>query len=227
MTSAAAGTTDPARAPVVHVLRVSERAAETREAGALAPLSDEERDRAARFVRPVDRDRYLVAHLALRRELGALLGLDPARVRFTRADCPVCGEPHGRPSVPGDPVHFSLSHAGDVVLLGFAAVPIGVDVERHPSVTTATETARALHPREREELAAVPPDGLPAAFARCWTRKEAYLKGTGAGFGEDPAVTYVGALDRPGRPPGWRLADLAAPPGYAAASALRESDTNG
>ncbi|MBQ0863923.1 4'-phosphopantetheinyl transferase family protein [Streptomyces smyrnaeus] len=227
MTSVVPGIDDPARSPAIHVLRVSEHAAETRASGALAPLSREERERAAAFIRPVDRERYLVAHLALRRELGALLELDPAEVRLTRADCPVCGGPHGRPTVPGDPVHFSLSHAGDVVMLAFAAVPVGVDVEEYPSVASARETMTALHPREQAELAAVEDTtALPAVFARCWTRKEAYLKGTGTGLGEDPSVTYVSALDEPAPVPGWRLTDLPAPAGYSAAGALRQSTTH-
>ncbi|MGP3976436.1 4'-phosphopantetheinyl transferase family protein [Streptomyces sp. 8N114] len=227
MTSVAPGISDPASSPAVHVIRVSEHAAATRVPGALAPLSEEERGRAAAFVREVDRERYVVAHLALRRELGTLLDLDPADVRFARADCPMCGAPHGRPTVPGDPVHFSLSHAGDVVLLAFAAVPVGVDVEEFPSVASARETMTALHPCERAELAAVPDAAaLPAAFTRCWTRKEAYLKGTGAGLGEDPSVTYVSALEEPARVPGWQLTDLPAPAGYAAASALRKTATD-
>lgn len=225
MTSAAAGTSDPARFPVVRLLRVSERAAEARAPAAQASLSAEEHERAGKFVRPADRDRYLVAHVGLRRELADLLDLEPAAVRLTRADCPVCGGPHGRPAVPGDPVHFSLSHAGDVVLLAFAAVPIGVDVEQHPSVRSATQTMAALHPRECAELSEVPPAALPAAFARCWTRKEAYLKGTGAGLGEDPAITYVSSLEQPAQVPGWHLSDLSAPDGYAAASALRQDGT--
>ncbi|MBO8196336.1 4'-phosphopantetheinyl transferase superfamily protein [Streptomyces oryzae] len=223
MTSVAAGIGDPARSPAIHVIRVSEHAPATRISGALAPLSEEERKRAAAFVREADRERYVVAHLALRRELGALLELDPAEVRFARADCPLCGAPHGRPTVPGDPVHFSLSHAGDVVLLAFAAVPVGVDVEEFPSVAAARETMSVLHPRERAELAALPDSAaLPAAFTRCWTRKEAYLKGTGAGLGEDPSVTYVGTFGEPAQVPGWQLTDLPAPAGYAAASALRQ-----
>ncbi|UNZ16735.1 4'-phosphopantetheinyl transferase superfamily protein [Streptomyces sp. 891-h] len=223
MTSAALDIGDPARSPAVQVVRVSEHAAATRVSGALAPLSAHEQERAAAFVRQADRDRYVVAHLALRRELGALLRLDPAEVRLTRADCPVCGGPHGRPTVPGDPVHFSLSHAGDVVMMAFAAVPVGVDVEEYPRVASARETMSALHPREQAELAAVEDaEALPAVFARCWTRKEAYLKGTGSGLGEDLSVTYVSALDEPAPVPGWQLTDLPAPSGYAAAWALRQ-----
>ncbi|WP_344324735.1 4'-phosphopantetheinyl transferase family protein [Streptomyces macrosporus] len=201
----------------MHVLRVSEHAADARDG---AVLSEEERARCVAFVQEADRDRYRVAHTALRRELAALLGTDPAAVPLTREACPLCGGPHGRPAVPGNPVHFSLSHAGDVVLLAFDDAPVGVDVEAHPTAATVAQTVRALHPRERAEIGRLPSADRPAAFARCWTRKEAYLKGTGTGLGEDPSVTYVGSLAVPAEIPGWTLTDVEVPDGYAAAAAV-------
>ncbi len=203
------------------MLRVSAYAAEAERAEEL--LSAEERERVSRFIRAADRDRYRTAHVALRRELAARTGERPEALEFVREPCPVCGGPHGRPALAGEGPHFSLSHAGDVVLLGFAAAPVGVDVEEHPRAETVDEVATTLHPSERAELAAL--DGVSeraAAFARCWSRKEAYLKGTGTGLGEDPSVTPVGtAAEGPASPPGWHLADIAAPEGYAAAYAVR------
>ncbi|HEV7628545.1 MAG TPA: 4'-phosphopantetheinyl transferase superfamily protein [Streptomyces sp.] len=209
----------------VRILRVSDHLAEA--APDLSLLSEEERARGAAFRYQTDRDRYHVAHIALRRELAARLGAAPSAVTLTRADCPVCEGPHGRPSLPGDPLHFSLSHGGDLVLLAFAAAPVGVDVEEEPQSHVVEEVSRALHPREQVELGALPEAERAAAFARCWTRKEAYLKGTGTGLAEAPSVTYVGASGRPVPPPGWRIDDIAAgagvavPDGYAAACAVK------
>ncbi|WP_238420802.1 4'-phosphopantetheinyl transferase family protein [Streptomyces taklimakanensis] len=201
----------------MHVLRVSEHAADARDG---AVLSEEERARCAAFVREEDRDRYRVAHTALRRELAGLLGTDPTAVPFTREACPLCGGPHGRPAVPGNPVHFSLSHSGDLVVLAFDDAPVGVDVEAYPTAAVVAETASVLHPRERAELGGLPASHRPAAFARCWTRKEAYLKGTGTGLGEAPSVTYVGSLAVPAEVPGWTIGDVPVPDGYAAAVAV-------
>ncbi|HEX5569442.1 MAG TPA: 4'-phosphopantetheinyl transferase superfamily protein [Streptomyces sp.] len=201
----------------LHVLRVSEHAEAARD-GAL--LSEEERARAVTFLREADRDRYRVAHTVLRRELAGYLDTDPAAVPLTREPCPLCGGPHGRPAVPGNPVHFSLSHAGDLVLLAFDDAPVGADVEPYPSAVTVAETTGALHPRERAEIGGLPPAARPAAFARCWTRKEAYLKGTGTGLGENPSVTYVGSLMTPAEVPGWTITDVQVPDGYAAAVAV-------
>ncbi|MET8677420.1 4'-phosphopantetheinyl transferase superfamily protein [Streptomyces sp. NPDC004647] len=189
-------------------------------------LDAEERAQAVRFLRSADRDRYRVAHLALRRLLGAYLDRDPAAVELGREPCPGCGGPHGRPAVPGAPLHFSLSHSGDLALLAFAGTPVGIDVEQVPSPGTAAEVARALHPAERAELAETPDALLPAAFARCWTRKEAYLKGTGTGLAENPAVTYVSAGPVPACPPGWTVTDIPVPADYAAACAVRLTRTD-
>ncbi|WP_420719178.1 4'-phosphopantetheinyl transferase family protein, partial [Streptomyces sp. WM6386] len=60
-------------------------------------LDDRERERAAAFVRPLDRLTYLMAHIALRRLLSAYTGIPPAGLPLGRDTCPCCGGPHGRP----------------------------------------------------------------------------------------------------------------------------------
>ena len=181
-----------------------------------------ELERAGRFRRAVDRERYTAAHLMLRRVLGGYLGLPPGQVAFTREPCPCCGAPHGRPA-PADTasgLHFSLSHAGPLVLVAVAAREVGADVEALPEPATVADLATVLHPAERAELAeAAGTDRLPREFARLWTRKEAYLKGIGSGLGRAPELDYVGS--RQPAPAGWALADLDLPAGFAAAVALR------
>ncbi|GAB3958349.1 4'-phosphopantetheinyl transferase family protein [Streptomyces sparsus] len=210
---------DSARAPRLYLLRVSEHRAVTE--GPPPELDEVERGRWSAYVRQEDRDRYAVAHLALRGLLGSLLGVRPAEVVLTHEDCPTCGGPHGRPAVRGGGVHFSLSHSGDLVLLAFASVPVGVDVEKVPTAAVTREVSSALHPREREEIAGRPAPERPAAFARCWVRKEAYLKGTGEGLSGGLESTYLGTGEQLSALPGWSLADVDAGPGYLAAVAVR------
>ncbi|MEU1119685.1 MULTISPECIES: 4'-phosphopantetheinyl transferase superfamily protein [unclassified Streptomyces] len=190
----------------------------------LSVLDAGERERARAFRRERDRSLYEVAHVALRQLLGAELDVDPAGVRLARADCPGCGGPHGRPIM--DPrhhpagLHFSLSHAADTALIALAGRPVGVDVEELPSPEVVAEVATALHPQESTELAALPPSARPAAFARCWTRKEAVLKGTGEGLSAGAATLRVGTGPHPHPVPGWHVTDVPAPPGFAAAVAV-------
>lgn len=181
-------------------------------------LDDYERQRAAKFVRDVDRHSYLSSHIALRHVLSGHLDIAPGLVEFIRDDCPNCGAPHGRPALAGHPVHFSLSHGGDLVLVAVAGAPVGVDVEAVPKEQVAAELSTRLHPDERCEIAAAEHPRL--AFARVWTRKEAYLKGIGTGLSRSLSADYLGGAGLAALPDGWSVLDVPVPTGYAGAVAV-------
>jgi 4'-phosphopantetheinyl transferase len=206
--------------PQVWLLRVSAHAQSL--AAGYGLLDEDERVRHTALLRDADRDRYAAAHIGLRQLLGGYLGMAPQAVVIGREACPICVEPHGRPAVPGSDLHFSLSHSGDLVLFAFAAVPVGVDVEELPRAESIGEVAGSLHPDETAELAAlIEPEERRAAFARCWCRKEAYLKGTGEGLAGGIGRTYVGTGNHPVPVAGWAVADVPVDAGYAAAVAGR------
>ncbi|GAA2448685.1 4'-phosphopantetheinyl transferase family protein [Streptomyces glaucus] len=192
----------------------------------LDELDDSERRRAAAFRRPADRALYVAAHIALRRLLGAYLRIPARDLAFTRARCPRCGGPHGRPVLagagPGAPF-FSLSHSRGAVLVGVARAPVGVDIEALPRPERVEVCRSALHPGEERQLADVAARDRPAFFARVWARKEAYLKGTGEGVGGWTSEVYVGddGPDTPPGPHGWSVLDVPCGPDHAAAAALR------
>ncbi|MFW6690947.1 4'-phosphopantetheinyl transferase family protein [Streptomyces sp. MAR4 CNX-425] len=183
----------------------------------LSALDGEERRRHAAFLRPADRIRYGVAHAELRRLLGELTGTPPADLRFGRRACPRCGGPHGRPVLerPAGGPEFSLSHGGELVLVAVAPRRVGVDVEPVRAVPPEPGLVERLHPAERAALRAAPEAGRCAAFARLWTRKEAYLKGLGVGLGR-----ALDADDVSVSVPGWRLVDLTPGKGHAGALAV-------
>ncbi|MDJ1134975.1 4'-phosphopantetheinyl transferase family protein [Streptomyces iconiensis] len=184
-------------------------------------LDARERARASSFSRPGDAARYTAAHVALRRILGGYLALAPARVTFFREPCPGCGERHGRPAVAhrGPPLHFSLSHSGERVLVAVASETVGVDVQRRPGPGTVEICARLLHPGERAELEACELPARRRAFGRIWARKEAFLKALGTGLRRDPAADYLGA-DPERRPGPWSVRDIGCGPGHDAAVAF-------
>lgn len=193
-------------------------------AARLAPavLSDDELQRAAGFRREEDRLTYVLAHVALRRLLASVTGQPARALHLVRDACPRCAGPHGRPSLDGGSVHFSLSHSSPMVLLALSSTPVGVDVERVPAPGTVADLTRMLHPREAVELQALDASVRPLAFARVWTRKEAYLKGLGTGLGGGLSHDYLGTGARPAQAPdGWNIADVTAPDGFAAAMAVR------
>ncbi|WP_329543386.1 MULTISPECIES: 4'-phosphopantetheinyl transferase superfamily protein [unclassified Streptomyces] len=186
-------------------------------------LDDRERERAAAFVRPLDRLTYLMAHIALRRLLTAYTDIPPAQLPLGRDTCPCCGGPHGRPVLHGTPLHFSLSHSHGIALISIAAAPLGVDVQRVPTLQTAHLCLPEMHPAEQQELNALPETERPRAFGRLWTRKEAYFKGLGTGLGRELHCDYLGERtgpDAPARPRGWRVQTVPSCPEHVAALAV-------
>lgn len=146
-----------------------------------------ERDRAARFVFPRDRNRFLRAHHALKILLGAYLGVPPASVRVVR-------EPHGKPVLACRSFGFNVSHSDDYGLIAVSRVAdIGVDLEMLRLPKDGRRLAAAVFSApELESLAGISDEALHRAFFTCWTRKEAYLKALGVGLTLDPATVTVG-----------------------------------
>jgi len=199
-------------------------------------LSPDERDRATRYRFARDRVRYIVARGTLRAILGRYLDLDPAGLRFVYG-------PQGKPALAPehgageDTFSFNLSHAGDGALYAVTrGRRVGVDVEQVvPDVAGSTVPEHTFSPHEVAVLRALPLDEQTAAFFRCWTRKEVYVKALGAGFSLD--LTSFDVSLAPGDPPAllatrpdptevarWSLHDVEAGPGYVAALAVEGHD---
>jgi 4'-phosphopantetheinyl transferase len=159
----------------------------------LETLSREERDRAARFHRERDRQRYIAAHGAVRALLGRYVGAEPADLTF------VAGV-RGKPRLAEGGPRFNLSHAGGWVVIGVAAdQEIGVDVEIGSRGDAWLDVAAAaLSPAERSWLAGLPEADRERACYRLWTAKEAVAKATGEGLALPPAEIVVGPLDAAG-----------------------------
>ena len=154
----------------------------------LGTLSNDERDRADRFVFARDRRRFLAAHVALRRLLERRLDRPAHGFRF------VAG-PFGKPSIAGSPAcAFNLSHSDDVALIAMATdAEIGVDVESPRVVDDLSDLAeRNFTASECAQLAALSPEDRDLAFLRCWTRKEACLKAIGSGLSIAPETFEAG-----------------------------------
>jgi len=196
-------------------------------------LTDIERARLASLRSADERDRFVAGHALLRHVVAECWSLVPAAVALTFT-CARCGGPHGRPvAVPPEgrpPVHLSLAHAGDRVLVAASpAGPVGVDVEVVAGAAFAGFDDVALDPQERARLAQVAPADAAAGRARVWVRKESVLKATGDGLTRDPRLVVVSPpFDRP-RVLAWpedrspsvaRLTDLEVGPWYAACLTL-------
>ena len=149
---------------------------------ALMPvLLEEERERAVRFVNPVDRQRFVLSHIATRVILAAVSDLPIEAIDFNRHSS---GKPYLRATEKETGIsEFSLSHCQDKALLGLCSNgSIGVDIELIAPRPFQPLVSKLFRPDEAEWLLAQPDDRQLGYFLQCWTRKEAYLKATGSGL---------------------------------------------
>ena len=198
-------------------------------------LSTEENERAGRYVRREDRNRFVVAHGILRQLLGRYLSVEPQGLAFSLN---AFGKPALIRGVGQPTLSFNLSHSGDVILYAMTAGRrVGVDIEAIRPSLDPMEIAQGQF-SEREFKALLDREGAERieAFFRCWTRKEAYLKARGEGLGyplrnfsvsigcdEPPQVTW--AADDPDVGARWAVLPIAEIPGYAGAVVCEGGDT--
>jgi len=196
-------------------------------------LSAEERQKAERFYFQADRERHVVGRALVRVLLGRLLAIKPDEIEFRYSEA-------GKPSLVGAQnsadYQFNVSHSGDLILVAVTARrAIGVDVERiREDVELDAIAARFFSQRERADLAAVSPDQRRGAFFACWSRKEAFIKATGAGLGrpldafdvsvrpDEPAMLRETRPDR-AEAARWVIRDLDVGPDHKAAVAVEGS----
>jgi 4'-phosphopantetheinyl transferase len=194
-----------------------------------ALLSAAERQRAERFHFSEDRDHYIIRRGILRILLGRYLNTRPAAIEFRYGRW-------GKPAMNGaaPDLHFNDSHSADLALYGVTMVcPLGADLEQiRPLPEFEDLASRYFSPRETALIRALAPEHRMEAFYNVWTRKEAFLKATGEGIGEnlaevevspapgqEPAIFRVPGMT-PG-PDGWKLRSFSPAPGFRGAVAFQ------
>lgn len=145
-------------------------------------LSEDERERASRFVFEQDRDAYLTAHVLLRGALSSCCpSVEPSAWVFERAG-------RGRPEIAHPHtdarLRFNISHTrGLAACVVTAGVDCGVDVERiDRRIDVESLGASVLAASEVEVLGALPESARAEYFLRLWALKEAYAKARGLGL---------------------------------------------
>lgn len=192
-------------------------------------LSEDERERAARFHFQGDKDRFIAAHGCLRDVLSRYLHCAPDQLSFST-------NPQGKPALYDHPLEFNLSHSGDFALIAITQVrKVGVDVERIRSgISSHVIAQQYFSASEVAELEALPLEKRESAFFTCWTRKEAYIKAQGLGLSlalesfdvsltpDQPALLRATRPD-PEEAARWTLFSLDIDPCYQAAVAVHGS----
>ncbi len=198
-------------------------------------LSADEEERAARFLSPEHGDQYRAGRGRLREILSRAVGVAPAALRFIigTAGKPALADLTSAPT-------FNLSHTSAFAALAVTSAPVaalGLDIERIRPIERDIAT-RFFSAAEVAALDRHPPDARMAAFYRCWTRKEAFVKARGDGLGfpldafdvtldadTPPALLRIAPLT-PAEVARWRLVHLAEHqlwPGIVGAIALETS----
>ncbi len=209
----------------VHVWRVSLEQEGSRLQEFRRMLEQPELERAGRFHFEKHQRHFVVGRGFLREVLGRYLAKDPGELKF------VYGA-YGKPSLVGEQsLRFNMSHSHEVALLAVASDnELGVDVEHIREDFASEEIARRFFSRvEVETFNSLPLNEQVAAFFRCWTRKEAFIKVIGKGLSQpldgfdvtlapgDPASLLHVDEDDPAR---WVLSDIDVGAGYAGALAV-------
>jgi 4'-phosphopantetheinyl transferase len=162
----------------VHVWRVDLEPPEDVVQQFRSTLEDDEVFRADRFHFEKDRRAFTVSRGFLRYVIGRYSETRPEAVRFSYG-------PYGKPALDCE-LRFNVSHSRAVGLVAVTkSKELGVDVEYIRADFASEDIARRFFsPREVEVFNALPKEHQVAAFFRCWTRKEAYIKAIGRGLSQ-------------------------------------------
>lgn len=197
-------------------------------------LDQQERERAARFLRRQDRERYVLAHGGLRFILGLYLGLAPSRIEFGST-------PNGKPTLGGlrresAILTFNLSHAhGNAMVAVAQGREVGVDLEMiREDVEVLKLAERFFSDREQLHVRSTAPESRSREFFHYWVAKEAVLKAEGVGLASLQAceIDWSSGSDRDGVPVRlagrsqvpWVVRALDCGPGWVGAVAAQGSD---
>ena len=167
-------------AGTVHVWRISLDQPDDRLDRFRRMLDPDELNRASRFHFEKHRRHFIVARGFLRSVVARYLQMQPEALRFSYGA-------YGKPALASEHVlRFNLSHSHEVALLAVALdAELGVDVEHIRADFASEEIARRFFSRaEVDVFNALPKEEQVAAFFRCWTRKEAYIKAIGKGLSQ-------------------------------------------
>ncbi len=212
----------------VHVWQTSLDADEATVGRLGALLAPDELVRADRFHFARDRRRHTVGRARLRLLLGEYLSVAPVDIAL---EATALGKPH-LAGGPTDDMRFNVAHSDDLALYAIArGREVGVDVEREwPDINWRELAGRYFAPEEIAAIDALPNTERRAAFFRCWTRKEAYIKALGLGMQvpldgfavtlDSDWATLVHTAHDPAQLGRWELRPLTPAPGFAAAVAV-------
>lgn len=196
------------------------------ERACLSLLDEMEKNRAAGVSSRSARHEFVKGRALLRLLLSQRTGLPARSLAFATGE-------NGKPVLLGShETHFNLSHSDGTALVAIASAEIGVDIERIDGGVDYAGVAQSVFSRSEIEMLREASDTRRGeVFFSIWTRKEAYLKATGAGFSSNlPMISTAvpdGTIEDHGDSAGrcdWRVFDLPVGGGFKAALVTADKD---
>lgn len=140
-------------------------------------LSKTEKERASQYVSVKDREAYRVRHAILRIILGHYLETEPSKILFEE-------NPYGKLALVDKHLFFNLSKSPDWVYYAFSKnFCLGIDIEKIQPTQIDQEVEKLVfNSNEYEVYRHLPSEEKIIFFYRCWSQKEALVKGIGLGF---------------------------------------------
>lgn len=194
-------------------------------------LSEDEKERAARFRFEHLERSFATVRGVLRMILEKYTGNPADRIQLRYGE-------KGKPllMVPSR-IQFNVSHSGDLAVFALTLdCDLGIDIEKIRPIPDRQEIASRFFCREEaRELASLSTNEQERGFFLCWTRKEAYIKAIGDGLSSPldafqvtlkPGETarFVHFRTDPDSTNQWSLHNLDLDPLYAAAVAYRAQE---
>lgn len=161
-------------------------------------LSDDEQQRAQRFVRAQDQEKFVQVRGSLRTLLGAYLDQAAGDLHFDYGD-------YGKPQLAAshNPLNlqFNVSHSRGLALIAVTrAIAVGIDVEQvNPQVDYQNISHRFFAEVEHQALLQQPAEAQRHVFFQLWTRKEACIKAMGGSIAHalDQVIVAQGLEESP------------------------------
>ena len=142
-------------------------------------LSNNEIERARKFLSDSDRNTYIACHGNLRIILSSKLGRSPSQIE-------ILSDENNKPFLKQNPLHFNISHDRNAFAIAVSEyTPVGIDIEKIKHDLEYSSLLNSVF--TSQEISSVRDNPVVAReiFFLLWTRKEALLKAMGTGIIDD------------------------------------------
>jgi len=144
-------------------------------------LSAQERQRAEQFRFVGKREQFVTTRARLRRCLALATGIRADKIEI---EVSATGKPFLAGQMLASGIQFNVSHTDGLALIAITrGQAVGIDIEAlRRSIQHVRLAENYFSSKEKNVIAALPSEQVPASFFACWTRKEAVLKAIGTGI---------------------------------------------